>query len=168
MIRCNETNVPLILYLTDFPYTAYTNGTALGGSLTNAQVTLLTSNALALVSQANNTLRADWSSCIACGALHKSLAKLGIAEPQSCSQCWADYCWNGQIDQSQPSFLDPYLVLDPTLSYEQWNTTVFYSTGNSTAIAHKSGAETRRGIVGGGVVGLIGLALGFGMLGFRV
>ncbi|KAG8863876.1 hypothetical protein FRB97_005185, partial [Tulasnella sp. 331] len=81
---CNEPEVPLILFLADFPYTAYTNISSFESPITNDQLEQLTSNALSLVTQVNNTLRHDWSTCIACGAVHKSLKRLGMTEPASC------------------------------------------------------------------------------------
>ncbi|KAG8845364.1 hypothetical protein FRB96_002522 [Tulasnella sp. 330] len=123
---CNEPDVPLILFLADFPYTAYTNISGLQSTITNNQVELLTLNSLSLVTQANNTLRSDWSTCIACGALQRSLKRSGMAEPESCSQCWKEYCWQGNLDQSQPGFLEPSLVLNSTLSWAEWNATVLF------------------------------------------
>ncbi|KAG8845363.1 hypothetical protein FRB96_002521 [Tulasnella sp. 330] len=123
---CNEPEVPLILFLADFPYTAYTNISSFESPITNDQLEQLTSNALSLVTQVNNTLRHDWSTCIACGAVHKSLKRLGMTEPASCSQCWKEYCWQGNLDQSQPGFLEPSLVLNSTLSWAEWNATVFF------------------------------------------
>ncbi|KAG8845365.1 hypothetical protein FRB96_002523 [Tulasnella sp. 330] len=53
--KCNEPDVSLILFLADFPYTAYTNISALLFIIINDQVEQLTSNALSLLTEADGT-----------------------------------------------------------------------------------------------------------------
>lgn len=108
------------------PYTAYTNIT-FSIDLNITQVRALTDNGLALISQDSNRLAEDWTSCLACASIRSSLKRVGMDEPDVCGKCWDRYCWNGQENETEPlNFLEPALILNPGLGYEEWNSTVFY------------------------------------------
>jgi lysophospholipase len=115
-----------VLYAADFPYTAYTNLSFIVTSVTNSQVTDLSSNGLALFSQDSNRLADGWTQCIACAAVDRSLSRVGWSRPEACEKGFKKYCWDGTVDDRQPSFLEPALVLDPSLTWAEWNATVFY------------------------------------------
>ncbi|KAG9011896.1 hypothetical protein FRB94_007332 [Tulasnella sp. JGI-2019a] len=100
---CNEPEVPLLLYLE-----------------------MITSNALHLISQDNNRLAANWTYCIACGVVLRSMQMMDMKLPEICDGCFGNHCWHGQTNNSAPSFLDPTLVLNSTLGFEEWNATAFY------------------------------------------
>lgn len=122
---CNEPEAPLILYAADYPYTAYTNISFTASGLTTSQITQLTDNALPLISQDGGRLREGWPTCVACGSIWRSLERLGWEKPEACKKCMEKYCWQGETDESQPGFLDPELVLNPGVSWAQWNGTIF-------------------------------------------
>ena len=124
-VRCKEPEVPLVLYAADFPYSSYTNLSSNVDYLSPFQVIDLTSNALQLISQDSDRLRADWTSCLACGAIYRSLQRMNWAIPEVCEKCMDEYCWDGAVSDSEPGFLSPTLVLD-SLSWGEWNATVFH------------------------------------------
>ena len=123
--RCFEENVPLVLYAADQPYTAYTNISFTSSNWSEDQVRQLTDNGLYLISQDSDRLAEDWTTCLACAAISKSLGRLSIDSPDVCKKCWDRYCWDGTENDADPSFLSPYLILNETLGFEQWNATVF-------------------------------------------
>ena len=123
---CYDPTVPLVLYAADYPYSAYTNISFTATNLTQTQVTMLTDNGLSLISQANNTLAADWSTCLACASVQRSMERMGWSMPDICYTCQKRYCWGGTVDDASPSFLEPGLALRPGLSWVDWNATVFY------------------------------------------
>ncbi|KAG9013268.1 hypothetical protein FRB93_000791 [Tulasnella sp. JGI-2019a] len=123
---CNEPEVPLVLYVADFPYSAYTNLSAFTNEFSGNQLEMITSNALPLISQDNNQLTANWTPCIACGAILRSMQRMNMKLPEVCDGCFENHCWNGKTNNSAPSFLDPTLVLNSTLGFEEWNSTMFY------------------------------------------
>ncbi|KAL7422107.1 hypothetical protein Q5752_002750 [Cryptotrichosporon argae] len=127
---CNEPAVPLILYAADFPYSAYTNISFSVSALSGAQVTALTANGLALLSQNASALAPGWTACIACAVVERSLARARLARPAACDTCFAEHCWNGTVVEAAPAFLEPSLVLDPALSFDVWNATVFNGGGS--------------------------------------
>ncbi|KAE9387640.1 FabD/lysophospholipase-like protein [Gymnopus androsaceus JB14] len=122
---CYETDVPLMLYAADAPYTEYSNITALGTDYDNSQISLLWNNTLALYSQDSNQISANWTTCIACAAIQRSLERLGKETPDACKQCFDKYCWNGEVDNSEPGFLSPSLILDPSESWAEWNVSFY-------------------------------------------
>lgn len=122
---CNEPNVPLLLYVADYPYTQYTNISFQASGLSNSQIRLIQGNAFAAITQNSNQLRSNWSSCLACGAVYRSLQRMNMSIPATCQQCMTDYCWQGEEDNSQPSFLSPPLLLNQSVSWSQWNASFF-------------------------------------------
>lgn len=123
---CNEgADVPLVLYIADAPYTSYTNISLVLDEITNGQLDLIWQNGLASMTQNNNQLVSNWSDCLACGAIHKSIMKMGLMLPEVCQTCMRDHCWQGDEDDSQPYFLAPYPKLNQTLSWAEWNATVW-------------------------------------------
>ncbi|KAE9409047.1 hypothetical protein BT96DRAFT_985371 [Gymnopus androsaceus JB14] len=125
---CNETDVPLMLYAADAPCTEYSNITTLGTDFDNSQISLLWNNTLTLYSQDNNQLAANWTTCITCGAIQCSLGRLGMEISDVCKQCFEKHCWHGEVNDSQPGFLSPSLILDPSETWAEWNVSFFGST----------------------------------------
>ena len=93
---------------------------------TNTQLEIITDNSIPLMSQNSNQLAPNWTQCIACAAIERSLSKIGFERTVECDACFKEYCWQGNTDNAQPSYLEPYLVLNDTLSWTEWNATVFY------------------------------------------
>jgi lysophospholipase len=123
---CNEAaDVPLVLYIADAPYTSYSNISLVLDSITDGQLELIWQNGFTSMTQDRNALRENWSDCLACGVIHKSIMKMRLMLPEVCQTCMRDYCWQGDEDDSQPSFLAPYPRLNQTLSWAEWNATVW-------------------------------------------
>ncbi|KAJ7504751.1 FabD/lysophospholipase-like protein [Mycena galericulata] len=120
---CNEPEVPLVLFVADAPYSAFSNATgsiaATGPS--EAQIQLLLQNTLDLVSQSNTT----WAQCIACSAILRSLERLGQPLPDQCSLCFERHCWQGEIASGTPPFVAPTLLLSPDTTFAEWNATTW-------------------------------------------
>ncbi|KAG8983368.1 hypothetical protein FRB94_005751 [Tulasnella sp. JGI-2019a] len=87
---------------------------------------MITSNALPLISQDNNRLAANWTYYIACGVVLRGMQRMDMKLPKICDSFFGNHCGNGQTNNSAPPFLDPMLVLNSTLGFEEWNATVFY------------------------------------------
>ncbi|KAJ6565064.1 FabD/lysophospholipase-like protein [Mycena sp. CBHHK59/15] len=115
---CNEPEVPLLLYVADAPYSAYSNATTVIGE---AQIQLLLQNTLDLVSQSNTT----WAQCIACGSILRSLERLGQVIPDQCKLCFERHCWQGEMATGTPPFVAPPLLLSPNTTFTEWNATTW-------------------------------------------
>ncbi|KAJ7757213.1 FabD/lysophospholipase-like protein [Mycena maculata] len=127
---CNEPEVPLVLFVADAPYSAYSNATtvvATGPS--EAQIQILLQNTLDIVSQSNTT----WAQCIACGSILRSLERLGQPIPDQCTLCFERHCWQGEMATGTPPFVAPALLLSPSTTFAEWNATTWTPAFSETA-----------------------------------
>ncbi|KAJ7730831.1 FabD/lysophospholipase-like protein [Mycena olivaceomarginata] len=121
---CNEPEVPLLLYVADAPYSAYSNATTLiGTGPSEAQIQLLLQNTLDLVAQSNTT----WAQCI--------LERLGQAIPDQCTLCFERHCWQGEMVTGTPPFVAPPLLLSPNITFDEWNATTWQPAFSETGTA---------------------------------
>ncbi|KAJ7181043.1 FabD/lysophospholipase-like protein [Mycena filopes] len=144
---CNEPEVPLVLFVADAPYSAYSNATGIvgGGGPNEAQIQILLQNTLDIVTQGSNT---TWAQCIACGSILRSLERLGQAIPDQCQLCFEQHCWQGQMVAGTPPFVAPTLLLNPSVTFAEWNATTWgpsFSQNSSSlgGIIHHHGAAAR-------------------------
>ncbi|KAJ7055841.1 FabD/lysophospholipase-like protein [Mycena amicta] len=136
---CNEPEVPLLLYVADAPYSAYSNATTLvAAGPSEAQIQLLLQNTLDLVSQSNTT----WAQCIACGSILRSLERLGQAIPDQCKLCFERHCWQGEMETGTPPFVAPPLLLSPNTTFAEWNATTWQSAFSATGTASNASTTT--------------------------
>lgn len=146
---CNDTApTPLVLYLPNSPWSGYINYTYTKSSFTDNEFDLTVDNAFQLATYGNGTIDAAWPACLACATIRGSLARLGLALPQQCQDCFVKHCWNGMMSTAQVTAddTDPVLRLNSSLSYQEWNQT-YWSSQTSTGGA--SGGGTSGGSGGG-------------------
>lgn len=123
---CNDgVDTPLVLYVADAPYTSYTNISLVLDQVSDNQLDLVFQNAFVSMTQDSNKLAANWSTCIACGAIQKSVLRMQVQLPEVCRTCFQDHCWQGDEDDSEPGFLAPFPKLNQTLTWAEWNATVW-------------------------------------------
>ncbi|KAJ7740533.1 FabD/lysophospholipase-like protein [Mycena metata] len=148
---CNEPEVPLVLFVADAPYSAYSNATtvvATGPS--EDQIQILLQNTLDIVAQSNTT----WAQCIACGSILRSLERLGQPIPDQCKLCFAEHCWQGQMATGTPPFVAPSLLLSPNTTFAEWNASTWTpafsgivsndsTTGSGSSSSHNNMASER-------------------------
>lgn len=127
---------PIVLYLANAPYSAYMNFTAGEGQFSAAQMDDIYLNGFNQVTQGNGTLDEEWSVCLGCAAVERSLERVGMKRPSQCDRCFKRYCWDGNSMDDNAGVVDLSLVLDPKLGYvewleehEYWNATLSYSEG---------------------------------------
>ncbi|KAJ7757227.1 FabD/lysophospholipase-like protein [Mycena maculata] len=109
---CNEPEVPLVLFVADAPYSAYSNATTvMRRSHTNFQ-----------------QHRAN-----ACGSILRSLERLGQPIPDQCTLCFKQHCWQGEMATGTPPFVAPALLLSPSTTFAQWNATTWTPAFSATA-----------------------------------
>lgn len=115
---------PIVLYMSNSPYSAYENYTFTQAAFAREQMYDIFENSFNIVTQGNGTLRKDWATCLGCAAIDRSLAKVGWERTQQCEKCMNEYCWDGKEDNRPVKMpFDPTLVLNPKLSFEEWNET---------------------------------------------
>jgi lysophospholipase len=103
---CDSSNMtgptPLIVYLPNYPYIAYSNVSTFQLTWDNSQRDAVIANGAAVVTQANSTRDSNWPACVGCAILSRSLHRTNTPVPSICSQCFQTYCWNGTIDSTPP------------------------------------------------------------------
>lgn len=114
---------PIVLYLANAPYSAYTNYSDSKSALSLEQTREVMVNSFNLVTQANGTLASDWPRCLACAAVERSRARLGMPRAASCTACFAKWCWDGTEDAGPVGEVDLRMALNPGVSFAEWNRT---------------------------------------------
>ena len=120
---------PIVLYLANAPYSAYTNYSATAEVISREEIREVFVNSLNLMTQGNGTLSADWVSCLGCAAIERSLSKVGMRRTKQCEACFEHHCWDGVEDNSPTGVVDLPLALDPGLSFAVWNLTNPFADG---------------------------------------
>ncbi|KAI9852074.1 MAG: hypothetical protein M1838_001871 [Thelocarpon superellum] len=116
-------DAPIVLYLANAPYSAYTNYSFFQETTSLPQMSEILENSFNLVTQGNGTLDAEWAVCLACAAIDRSLAQVDMPRSTQCAQCLDRYCWDGTDDNRPPGIVDLSLRLHPTLTFAEWNQT---------------------------------------------
>lgn len=124
LTNMNDLRSPIVAYMPNAPYSAYTNYTWTTSQFSNEQMAVILTNSFNYITAGNSTLDSEWPECLGCAAIDRSLSKLGIKRTKQCESCMTKYCWNGKEDNSDPGLLDITLVLNPSVSYAEWNKTV--------------------------------------------
>ncbi|KAI9813255.1 MAG: hypothetical protein M1827_004197 [Pycnora praestabilis] len=118
-----DTRAPIILYLANSPYSAYTNYSYTQSATTREQMSDIFVNSFNIVTQANGTLDAEWPVCLGCAAIDRSLSKMGWQRTGQCEACFSRYCWDGVEVDAKTGPIDLTLLLDPELGFLEWNET---------------------------------------------
>ena len=119
----NSPDAPIVLYLANAPYSAYTNYSGTQSQMSASQFSDVMVNSFNLVTQGNGTLDAEWPACLGCAAIDRSLDRVGMQRTAQCEACMAKYCWDGTEDDAKPGVVDPSLALQPDLSFAEWRKT---------------------------------------------
>lgn len=98
---------PLVVYIPNAPYTAASNVSTFDPSYTRQEKFDIITNGLNAASQSNSTIDGEWSACVACAVLKRSLDRTGTAIPSTCDNCFGRYCWNGTLATGEPAPYEP-------------------------------------------------------------
>ncbi|KAG9793246.1 Lysophospholipase 1 [Exophiala dermatitidis] len=119
-----NTSSPIVLYLTNTPYSAYTNYTWYQDTFTPVQMHEILVNSFNIATQGNGTLDPEWAQCLGCAAIDRSIARLGIQRVDQCEKCLRQYCWDGTYEnEADIPLVDLLLKLYPNVTYAEWNAT---------------------------------------------
>ena len=123
----NDAQAPIIAWFGNAPYSSYSNITFFASATPISRVKDIWNNTFNEITQGAGSLDPEWSACLACAAIDRTLAKLDppMQRTAQCESCFARYCWDGTSD---PEYdydvdVDPTLRLDPALTYAEWNAT---------------------------------------------
>ncbi|KAL7620644.1 Lysophospholipase 1 [Parahypoxylon ruwenzoriense] len=133
---------PLIVYIANTPYTFMSNVSTFDPSYTDEERDSIIKNGFNVATMGNGTLDAEWSACVACAVLRRSLERTHTSFSAQCQSCFNRYCWNGTTDST------------PVSSYEPRPSLELDAQGNSAGVYGTTGLIY-------GVVGLTALLLAF-------
>ncbi|KAL8295529.1 hypothetical protein RB597_009319 [Gaeumannomyces tritici] len=114
---------PIVLYLANAPYSAFTNYSDFQSALSLEQARQVMVNSFDLVTQGNGTLARDWPRCLACAVVERSRARLGMPRAAACDTCFAKWCWDGTEAVGPVGDVDLRMALNPGVSFAEWNKT---------------------------------------------
>ena len=111
--RTNQTVPPLIVYIPNAPYTAQSNVSTFDMSYPTSQRNDTINNSWNGATQGNGTLDDEWTTCVACAVISRSLDRLNRDVPDACQSCFDRYCWNGTVDSTNTGAYEPqYKIAD--------------------------------------------------------
>lgn len=116
-----DSQSPILLYMTNAPYSWYSNFSGSSTSMSRAEFDGVLVNSFDPVTQGNSTLDSEWPACIACGAIDRSLERVGMERSEQCERCFEKYCWDGTEETIEGQLFDPSPALDPSYDFVAWN-----------------------------------------------
>lgn len=143
---CNTSNLtassgntaipPLIVYLPNYPYVTFSNQPTFTLETNNSYRDAMIANGYEVATMANGTRDgfSNWSQCVACAVLSRSLERTGTPVPQACQDCFTQYCWDGTLNATTPDTYDPQLVSQLTSDQESGGTRVFERNAGGLAL----------------------------------
>jgi lysophospholipase len=91
---------PLIVYTANRPFTYWSNTSTFKMSYEENEKRSVIENGYAVATRLNNTLDPEWKACVGCAIIRRQQERAGIEQSDQCKQCFARYCWNGDLDTS--------------------------------------------------------------------
>lgn len=123
---------PLIVYIPNAPYTTESNFSTFQMATEYQQKFQVIQNGWNAATMGNNTIESDWTVCLACAVLSRSLERTGTAVPSACSTCFQRHCWNGTKDESTPGVQPTFIIGNGTAG----------ATGHSAATSYGAPSVT--------------------------
>ncbi|KAH8705870.1 lysophospholipase catalytic domain-containing protein [Talaromyces proteolyticus] len=110
----NSTGIPpapLVVYIPNSPYTYNSNVSTLTLEFNDTERDALVLNGYNVATMANST---QWSVCIGCAIISRSLHRTNTSVPSACVDCFSRYCWNGTVDTTTPGTYEPSMNVTMT------------------------------------------------------
>ncbi|RKK64695.1 hypothetical protein BFJ69_g16612 [Fusarium oxysporum] len=68
-------------------------------------------NGYNVATMGNGTVHSDWSACVGCAILARSLARTDTEIPSKYVDCFGKYCWNGTTNSKTPGTYEPEQII---------------------------------------------------------
>lgn len=109
----NGLDVPLIVYLPNAPYVAWSNISTYQLATNDTERDAIIMNGYAVATMANATVEngLDWPVCVACAILARSFERTETEVPQPCQDCYSRFCWDGTLNTTVPEEYSPSMIL---------------------------------------------------------
>ncbi|CAG8154812.1 unnamed protein product [Penicillium olsonii] len=106
-----QSNSPLVVYIPNSPYVTHSNVSTFTMSYNSTERDAIILNGYNVATMGNGSRDSEWSTCVGCAVLSRSLGRTNTTVPTACTRCFERYCWNGTVDARTPATYDPKLVL---------------------------------------------------------
>jgi lysophospholipase len=103
--------VPLIVYIPNAPYVAYSNVSTLDLTYNDTQRDAIILNGYDVATMANGTTDESWPMCVGCAILSRSFHRTKTPVPTACTKCFDTFCWDGTRNSTKPAPYEPSLSL---------------------------------------------------------
>ncbi|WFD33432.1 lysophospholipase [Malassezia cuniculi] len=134
----NNAVSPLLVYLPNYPYSFNTNTDTYELSYSKETQQKFVDNSVNVATMGGEM--EDWSQCLACASLLRSLQRSGQDMPDKCQSCFNRYCWDGQSDSNAPaSKYQPSIGTPPFVASNGTNSVQPASTGVDSPTKGDSG-----------------------------
>jgi lysophospholipase len=95
-------------------------------------------NGYAVATQGNGSLAPDWTACVGCAVISRSMARNGEQLPAACADCFRKYCWDGVSDERDSVYNPSLRLADLALN----------ETGKKKSVAAEGGRVAWTGLLG--------------------
>ncbi|KAG6146991.1 hypothetical protein E4U48_002809 [Claviceps purpurea] len=116
-LGCDTRNLsspaPLIVYIPNYPYIYLSNISTFQMAIETPARDAIIQNGWAVATQLNSTRDSSWSICVGCAMLSRSFDRTKTAVPDKCKECFANYCWNGTLNETKPAAYSPEYYSKP-------------------------------------------------------
>ncbi|KAH7133745.1 lysophospholipase [Dactylonectria macrodidyma] len=103
---------PLIVYLPNAPYSYHSNVSTFDLEYSIDERNQIIENGYNVATMGNSTEDSNWSTCVSCAILARSLARTKTDVPEECSDCFSRYCWNGTTNSTVPATYEPEMIIE--------------------------------------------------------
>ncbi|KAG5981567.1 hypothetical protein E4U55_002823 [Claviceps digitariae] len=114
---CDSANLthpaPLIVYIPNYPYIFHSNISTFQMTIETSERDAIIQNGWAVATQMNSTRDPAWSMCVGCAMLSRSFDRTKTTVPDKCKECFANYCWNGTLNETKPAPYEPEYYSKP-------------------------------------------------------
>ncbi|KAK6460816.1 lysophospholipase [Scheffersomyces coipomensis] len=93
----NYLDVPLVVYIANRPFSYWTNTSTYKMAYSYEEKIGMIQNGYEIETRLNTTLDEEWAACVGCAIIRRSQERAGTEQSEQCQQCFAQYCWNGDI-----------------------------------------------------------------------
>ncbi|KAJ6256849.1 Lysophospholipase [Drechslerella dactyloides] len=101
---------PLVVYLPNAPYDAFSNISTFRLSLENEERDSVINNGYQVATQGDGRFDREWSACVGCAVIHREMERRGTITEQ-CKRCLKRYCWDGVRNSTAPATYAPDLKM---------------------------------------------------------
>jgi lysophospholipase len=114
----NSSAGALVVYIPNTPYTFFSNVSTFDLSYNDSDRNSIINNGYNVATMGNGTLDSNWTTCVGCAMLARSLQRTGTAVPTVCVDCFSKYCWNGTTNSTVPATFEPQKVIESSAAWK--------------------------------------------------